>query len=245
MRETWLILGGTSTLGRAFAQQSAAAGCRILLAGRDAAELERNAADLRLRHDIEATALHCDARDLEHHRSLAHATALLAEGRLNLFLAFGSMPGQAECDADPELARAMVETNFTGAASLLTAFAPVLCQDGGTVVVLGSVAGERGRPRNHLYGASKAALRVFLQGYAARHAKHGVRVLCLLAGPVDSGMTWPGRPLPFTATPQRFAARAWKLAQRASGEAHVPLVWAPIMGAIRALPDRIFNRLDL
>ncbi len=244
--ETWLVLGGGSTIGRAFAQRAAAAGAAVLLAGRDVGELERSAADLRLRHGVPATSVLFDALDLDAHRGFARACATLAQGQLNLLLAFGTMPSQADCEADPAVARRMVDTNVTGAASVLTALAPVLRgQGGGTVVALGSVAGERGRPRNHLYGATKAALGVFLQGYAARHARHGVRVLNVLAGPVDTALTWPLPKLPFMASPATFAAATWRLARHGAGQAHVPRVWAPVMAVIRALPNRIFNRLDL
>ena len=244
--ETWLVLGGSSTIGRAFAQRAAASGAAVLLAGRDVAELERNAADLRLRHGVPATSVLFDALELEAHRGFARACATLAQGQLNLLLAFGIMPSQAECEADPMLARRMVDTNVTGAASVLTALAPVLRgQGGGVVVALGSVAGERGRPRNHLYGATKAGLGVFLQGYAARHARHGVRVLNLLAGPVDTALTWPLPRLPFMVSPAAFAAQAWRQAGRRTGQVHVPRIWAPVMAVIRAVPDRVFNRLDL
>ena len=244
--ETWLVLGGTSAIGLAFARQAAAAGAAVLLAGREVAELERSAADLRLRHGVPAATMLFEALDPAGQEGFARACATLAPGRLHVLLAFGTMPSQAECEAAPAVARRMVETNLTAAAAVLTALAPLLAaRGGGTVVALGSVAGERGRPRNHLYGATKAALRTFLQGYAARHARHGLRVLTLLAGPVDTAMTWSLPKLPFMASPQGFAAAAWRLAQQGSGEAHLPRIWAPVMAVIRALPPRVFNRLDL
>jgi NAD(P)-dependent dehydrogenase (short-subunit alcohol dehydrogenase family) len=240
------VLGGGSTIGRAFARRAAAAGAAVVLAGRDVAELERSAADLRLRHGVPATAVLFDALDLDGHRGFARACATLSQGRLNVLLAFGVMPSQADCEADPTVARRLVETNVTGAAAVLTALAPVLrSQGGGVVVALGSVAGERGRPRNHLYGATKAALGVFLQGYAARHARHGVRVLNVLAGPVDTALTWPLPQLPFMASPADFATSTWRLAQHGAGQVHVPRIWAPVMAVIRAVPDRVFNRLDI
>ncbi|MFC7543181.1 SDR family NAD(P)-dependent oxidoreductase [Siccirubricoccus deserti] len=106
-------------------------------------------------------------------------------------------------------------SDFTGAASVLAALAPVLeAQRGGTVVALGSVAGDRGRPRNYLYGATKAALATYLQGYAARLSRSGARVLCVKAGPIDTAMTWPLPRLPFMATPQAFARSLWQRAER-------------------------------
>jgi short-subunit dehydrogenase len=140
----------------------------------------------------------------------------------------------------------MVEANFTGATTVLAALAPVLeAQRQGVVVALGSVAGDRGRPRNYLYGATKAALLTYLQGYAARMSRSGVRVLCLKAGPVDTAMTWPLPKLPFMTTPRAFAAGAWKLAQKGGGGAYLPRIWWPVMTIIRTLPTRIFNKLDI
>jgi len=246
--ETWLVLGASSAAARAFARRAAQAGARhILLAGRDGEDLQRQAMDLRIRHDCEAEALAFDARDLASHAGFAREVALrCVGGRLDIFLAFGIMPPQEAAERDPAALAAMVETNFTGAASVLCALAPLLeANRAGRVLVLGSVAGERGRPRNHLYGATKAALGTFLQGYAARLSRVGVRVLCVKAGPMDTGLTWGGPRLPFMITPERFADLTWRLAQRgAQGEAYVPRVWQPVMAAIRMLPTRIFNRLD-
>lgn len=245
MSETWLMLGASSAVARAFAREAASHGAGVLLAGRDTEDLERQAADLAIRHGVPAAPLPFDARDVASHARFVEECMARVPGRLNVFLAFGVMPEQAEADASPEVAAGMVEANFTGAATVLAALAPVLAaQQGGTVIALGSVAGDRGRPRNYLYGATKAALLTFLQGYASRLSKAGVRVLCLKAGPVDTAMTWPLPRLPFMTTPQAFAAAAWRLAQRGGGAAYLPRIWWPVMTLIRLLPNRIFNRLD-
>jgi NADP-dependent 3-hydroxy acid dehydrogenase YdfG len=245
----WLVLGASSGVARAFGRRAAAAGASpILLAGREQEDLESQAADLRIRHRADAMVLPFDARDLASHAGFVQEIASrTGDAALNVFLAFGVMPSQAQAERDPMQAAAMVETNFTGAASVLAALAPLLeARQGGTVLVLGSVAGDRGRPRNHLYGATKAALRTYLQGYAARLSRAGVRVLCLKAGPVDTGLTWGLPTLPFMISPDAFADAAWRLARRgASGEAYVPRVWRPVMAVIRMLPTRVFNRLDL
>jgi NAD(P)-dependent dehydrogenase (short-subunit alcohol dehydrogenase family) len=170
----------------------------------------------------------------------------VSSGKLHVFLAFGVMPDQTEADADPMVCRRMIDANFTGAASVLAALAPALeAQAGGSVVVLGSVAGDRGRKRNFLYGATKAALLTYLQGYAARLAKAGVRVLCIKAGPIDTAMTWALPKLPFMVSPHDFAAKAWRRARTGSGSAYLPGIWWPVMSIIRLLPTPIFNRLDI
>lgn len=215
--ETWLILGASSAVARAFAREAAAHGATLLLAGRDMPDLECQAADLTIRHQVAAVPLRFDAGDLASHAGfVARCLSQAGGGFLNVFLAFGVMPDQADADADPTVAASMVTANFTGAASILAALAPALeAQGGGRVVALGSVAGDRGRKRNFLYGATKAALRTYLQGYAARLAKAGVRVLCIKAGPVDTAMTWPLPGLPFMVSPSAFASTAWRRAAAA------------------------------
>lgn len=247
MSDTWLILGASSAVARAFAREAAAHGAALLLAGRDMEDLERQAADLSIRYEVPAVPMRFEARDLASHAGfVAECRSRAADGLLNVFLAFGVMPEQTEADADPQVAAAMVEANFTGAASVLGALAPVLeAQRGGTVVALGSVAGDRGRKRNFLYGATKAALLTYLQGYAARLSGAGVRVLCIKAGPVDTAMTWALPKLPFMATPRAFAAAAWARARSGSGSAYLPRIWWPVMSIIRLLPTPIFNRLDI
>lgn len=245
--ETWLILGASSAVARAFAREAAAHGAKLLLAGRDMPDLDRQAADLTIRHQVAAVPLGFDATDLPSHSDfVAQCVAHAGGALLNVFLAFGVMPDQAEADADPQVAAFMIDANFTGAASILAALAPVLeAQRGGLVMALGSVAGDRGRRRNFLYGATKAALGTYLQGYAARLAKSGVRVLCIKAGPMDTAMTWPLPRLPFMISPQSFATTAWRRARRGSGSTYLPSIWWPVMSIIRLLPTPIFNRLDL
>jgi NAD(P)-dependent dehydrogenase (short-subunit alcohol dehydrogenase family) len=243
---TWLMLGASSAVARAFAREAAAHGAGILLAGRDMEDMERQAADLGIRYGVPATPVPFDARDTASHAAFVADCVARAGGPLNVFLAFGVMPDQEEVDRDPTIAAAMVEANFTGAATVLAALAPVLeAQRQGVVVALGSVAGDRGRPRNYAYGATKAALLTYLQGYAARLSRSGVRVLCLKAGPVDTGMTWPLPRLPFMTTPRAFAEGAWRLAGKGGGVAYLPRIWWPVMTIIRGLPTRIFNRLDI
>lgn len=245
--ETWLILGASSAVARAFAREAGAHAARVILAGRDLDDLDRQAGDLRTRFDTAVTVLRFDALDGATHAGfVADCVAQAGGSLLHVFLAFGVMPDQAEADADPAVARHMIEANFTGAASILAALAPVLeAQAGGSVVVLGSVAGDRGRKRNFLYGATKAALLTYLQGYAARLAKARVRVLCIKAGPIDTGMTWPLPKLPFMMSPRDFAAAAWRRARKGSGSIYLPGIWWPVMSIIRLLPTPIFNRLDI
>lgn len=246
VQPTWLMLGASSAVARAFAREAASHGAGILLAGRDMDDLERQAADLAIRHGVPVAPVPFDARDTASHAAFVEDCASRAAGPLNVFLAFGVMPDQTEIDRDAAVAAGLVEANFTGATTVLAALAPVFeTQKQGVVVALGSVAGDRGRPRNYAYGATKAALLTYLEGYAARLSRVGVRVLCVKAGPVDTGMTWPLPRLPFMTSPRAFATAAWRRAQRGGGIAYIPGIWWPVMTIIRNLPTRLFNRLDL
>lgn len=243
---TWLILGASSAAARAFAHRAAAGGSRIILAGRDTEDLQAQASDLSLRYGVPALVRGFDALDLDSHPGFAVHCAAESDGQLNIFAAIGVMPEQEAVDRDRKLLRQTIDTNFTGLVSVLAAFTPTLeAQRGGTVMVMGSVAGDRGRPGNYLYGATKAALHTWLQGHAARLSRFGVRVVCLKAGVIDTAMTWALPRLPFMAGPDAFAKSAWALAERGPATAYVPRIWRLVMLVIRGLPTPIFNRMNL
>lgn len=242
---TWLILGPSSAAARAFAHRAAASGARIILAGRDTEDLRAQASDLALRHGVPTLVQPFDALDLASHPEFAIHCAAQSDGQLNIFAAIGVMPEQEAVDRDRDLLRQTIDTNFTGLVSVLAAFTPALeSQRGGTVMVMGSVAGDRGRPRNYLYGATKAALHTWLQGHAARLSRSGVRVVCIKAGVIDTAMTWALPKLPFMAGPETFAKSAWALAERGPQAAYVPRIWQLVMLVIRGVPVPIFNKMN-
>ena len=242
---TWLILGGSSSVARAFAFEVAQEGADVILAGRDTEDLARTAADLEVRTGREATALDFDATAYDSHGDFVEACRGRAE-RLNVFLAFGVMPSQEETDGDFGLAKAMIETNYLGAVSILDRLAPLMeAQGGGHVVVLGSVAGDRGRLRNYLYGSTKAALHTYLEGLRARLYRSGVQVLTVKPGVLDTAMTWGLPRLPFPATPEAFARATLAHVKRGREIAYVPGIWRLIMFVIRLIPERFFKRTDI
>jgi len=243
--DTWLILGGSSSVARAFALEVAQDGADVVLAGRDTEDLSRTAADLTVRTGREATALAFDATDYDGHVEFVEACRGEA-GRLNVFLAFGVMPSQEETDGDFSQAKAMIETNYLGAVSILDRLAPVMEAQGcGHVVVLGSVAGDRGRLRNYLYGSTKAALHTYLEGLRARLDRAGVRVLTIKPGVLDTAMTWSLPRLPFPATPEAFARETLAHVKRGREIAYVPGIWRLIMLVIRHIPERFFKKTDI
>jgi short-subunit dehydrogenase len=246
--ECWLILGASSAVARAFGRLVAAQGCGVLLAGRDLDDIERIAADLRLRGATTVAVLAFDAADYAGHADfVARVAAARGEnGRLNVFLAFGAMPEQAAIDADALLAVDTVAANYTGAVSVLTRLAPLLeAQGAGHVVALTSVAGDRGRLKNYVYGSAKAGLNAYLQGLRARLFRAGVSVTTVKAGFLDTAMTFGLPGMFLVASPEACARACLGHAAKGREVAYFPIFWWGIMTIIRAIPERIFKRLSI
>lgn len=238
---TVLILGGTSTIARAIAAELAARRFDLALAGRDAAELEAVAADLRLRHAIAARVHLLDVLDTPP----AIEPCLTADVR-GVVLAFGYLGDQRRAESDPAETRRILDTNLTGSVLCLNAAAAHLARTGGGFVcALSSVAGERGRASNYLYGAAKAGLTAYLSGLRGRLAASGVRVLTVKAGIVDTRMSagMPGAAL--AASPANVARAVVRAIERGRDVIYVPWFWRWIMLVIRLIPEPVFKRLRL
>jgi len=238
-----LIVGGTSTIARAIAGELAARGWDLALAGRDAAELEVVAADFRVRHGIDVTTYLVDV--LDPGAPAALAPSLTADVR-GVVLAVGYLGDHARAQADPVEARRILDSNLTGCVVCLDLAAAHLARTGGGFVcALSSVAGDRGRPSNYVYGAAKAGLNAYLSGLRARLASSGVSVVTVKAGPVDTRMS-VGMPGAGLAISPRTAARAIVRAiERKRDVVYVPWFWRWIMLVIRMIPERLFKRLTL
>jgi short-subunit dehydrogenase len=242
--DTWLVLGASSALARTFARRAAGAGARLLLAGRDTADLADAAADLRTRFAADVDVIAFDAVAPETHAAVA--ARLAATQRPNVMLAFAAMPTQRDMERNPALAAATVDANLSGAATILLRLLPVLeTRRGARVIIVGSVAGDRGRPRNYIYGASKAGLHALASGYRARLHRAGVSVTLVKAGPFDSAMTFTRTGLRGVATVEAVADDCWRAAQRRQSVVYSPAVWRWIMAAVKAIPEPLFKRLNL
>ncbi len=245
MSETWIILGATSTMARALARALAAQGDALLLAGRDMDDLDRLAADCRLRGAAEAQTVAFDARRPETFRTILDRAAA-AKGTLNAAVFVGSMPDQAEIDADPALIDGTVTDSLTGPARFLQMLAPMLETRGaGCIVGVGSVAGDRGRLGNYVYGAAKAGFATYLAGLRNRLGRKGVHVLTVKPGPVDTAMTWGLGRLPLMTTPDRVAADILKGVSKRRNVIYTAAIWRPVMAVIRAIPEPIFKKMSI
>ncbi len=245
MSETWIILGATSAMARAFARRKAEQGARLLLAGRDMEELKRLAADLQFRGAAEALALAFDARRPETFAPILER-AQATSGMISAASFVGSMPPQEAIDADPALIDGVVADSFTGPARFLQLLAPEMeARGGGTVVGLASVAGDRGRLGNYVYGAAKAGFATYLSGLRNRLNRAGAHVLTVKPGFVDTAMTWGLDGMFLVASPEDIAASIEKAIEKRKNILYVPFFWRWIMLIIRAIPEFIFKKMSI
>ena len=240
-----LVLGGTSAIAECTARLYAAEGARIVLAGRDAARLEAVARDLRLRG---ATAVAIEPGDLAENAGSARLDAMARHfgGFDHILLAYGMLGERSSLAADPAATAHLLQVNLVSAAQWANAAADMLERQGsGALVVIGSVAGDRGKRSNYVYGASKAGLAVLVQGIAHRFAGKGPRAALVKPGPTDTPMTAGLRKGgPLWSTPEAVARIVRRAADR-GGEVYAPGRWRWLMLVLRLLPRPVWNRLDI
>lgn len=237
-----LILGGTSPIARLLAIKFASIGAHLYIASRDEAEGARIANDIRVRTGVPAIAGTFDAINFTSHAELIERASKELGGLDGVVLCFGTLGDEDKAQVDATEALATIHQNFTGAVSILTVAAHKLeAQGTGFILVIGSVAGDRGRKRNYVYGSAKGALHLFMQGLRARLSKTGVHVMTVILGTVDTRMTWGREGTLFTVPPERAADLIFEAWRKKRDVVYVPWFWRPIMGIVRAIPERIFK----
>lgn len=241
-----LVVGASSAIAEAVARRYAAQGARLFLVARNAERLQAQAADLKTRGAAEVRSTVADLNDFTHHEDLV-AHAWQAWNGLDLVLiAHGTLGDQKACEADFDLALRELNTNAISALSLLTRLANRFERQGtGCLAVIGSVAGDRGRQSNYIYGTAKGALAIFLQGLRNRLAPRGVQVLTIKPGFVDTPMTAAFRKGPLWASPDTIAAGIVGAVARRKDVVYLPWFWRGIMLIIRSIPERVFKKLKL
>ena len=244
MSKTILILGARSDIALACAHRYAGDGYGVLLAARNAATLEPAAQDLRLRHGVGVTLHDFDALQIEGFTAFLDALPALPDVAL---CAVGAMGDQTDSQRDPGAASRVLRANFEGPALILGMLAERFeARGSGRVIGITSVAGDRGRASNYVYGSAKAGLSAFLSGLRNRMARGPVRVITVKPGFVATRMT-EGLPLNprLTATPEAVAEAIWSADSRKRDVVYVKPVWRLVMAIIRALPEAIFKKTRL
>lgn len=245
---TVLILGVTSAIARALAAEFARQGHDLIVAARDKAETEAIASDLALRYRVKATAKPFEAEDFNSHPAFIEECIGDAAGALEgLVLGFGFMDEQAVAQKNFETAKRTVDVNLSATMSICERIAPHFEHiRHGFIAGISSVAGDRGRQTNYIYGAAKAGMSTYLQGLRNRLHASGVRVITIKPGFVDTKMTW-GLPLPgpLVATPERAAREIYVAITGKKDVAYVPWFWRYIILIIRSIPEWQFKKMKL
>ncbi len=216
-----LIVGATSSIAQQAARPWASRNAEFFLVGRNDQRLAAVAEDLRVRGSKQVTTDTLDFNDsYAHEAMIVRAAEILGSIDIAL-IAHGNLPDQSACETSFENTLDALQTNFLSVVSLLTHLANYFEKTkSGTIAVISSVAGDRGRKTNYVYGTAKGATTVFLQGLRNRLHASGVHVLTIKPGFVQA-------------------------VERRKDVVYVPWVWRPIMGLIRTIPESMFKKLDL
>ncbi|MCZ6831091.1 MAG: SDR family oxidoreductase [Gammaproteobacteria bacterium] len=239
-----LIVGATSAIAIASARLFAARGDDLVLAARNEERLGSLAADLRVRGAGAVDTVSFMAQPQQDYQGFAGR--VWDQGLDCLLLAHGSLRSQDRCQDDVTASRREFEVNALSTICLLAAFAGRFAEQGaGNMVVISSVAGDRGRQSNYLYGSAKAAVSTYCQGLRNRMHSSGVRVITIKPGFVDTPMTAGFEKGLLWTQPEQIASGILRALERGSDVVYLPWFWRYIMLVIRLIPERWFKRLSL
>jgi decaprenylphospho-beta-D-erythro-pentofuranosid-2-ulose 2-reductase len=239
-----LILGGRSDIGKAIAHRFAKAGNPIILAARDVQNLDHDRADIAVRNDVDVRLIEFDVLDTP---AMASFAASFDPAPKVVISVIGAMGEQLTSEEDPTAAALVMRSNYEGPSLILGIFAARMAAAGqGALVGVSSVAGDRGRATNYIYGSAKAGFTAFLSGLRNRLAKQGVHVVTVKPGFVATQMT-ENMDLPglLTAEPHEVAEATFAAVRDGRDVVYVRSIWRVIMLIIRTIPERIFKKMKL
>ena len=241
-----LIIGATSAIAEATARVLAGRGDALYLVARNGTRLAAIASDLSVRGSPRVGTEVLDANDVSAHEAMLKRAETFLGDYDTVLIAHGTLSDQKACEASVQLTLNEIDTNALSVVALLTRIANHLEQRrAGTIAVISSVAGDRGRGSNYVYGSAKALVTAFMSGLRQRLGKSGVGVVTIKPGFVDTPMTAAFTKGPLWASPEQVAKGIVKALDRRSETVYLPGFWWPIMFIIRAIPERLFWRLSL
>lgn len=246
MSDTVLIVGATSAIARALSRQLASAGHNLYLAARDEDELARISEDLKARYRVRVSFSTFDIADTPSHLPLLHAVKHTMGDMEGVVVASGLLGDGMRARDNRDLAAEVFAVNYTGPALLLGHCAQEFeTSGGGFIIGITSVAGDRGRQSNYIYGSAKGGLALFLQGLRNRLSRKNIQVLTVKPGFVDTAMTYGLPGMFLIASPDDVAKDVMKAIKRKRDVIYTPAFWRFIMLVIKHIPERIFKHLSL
>ncbi len=240
------IFGAASAIAQELARLYAAEGAACFLVGRNGERLDTVACDLKARGAAAVTTAVADLADTARHAALI-AQVKAALGSIDrVLIAYGTLGDQQAGQGDTAVMVRELNVNFVSAASLLSHLADAMIpQKAGRIAVIGSVAGDRGRQSNYIYGSAKAGLGAFVLGLRHRLTKDGISVTLVKPGFVDTPMTAAFPKGALWASPGQVARDIRAAMERGAAVVYTPWFWRWIMLIIRSVPDFIFRRTRL
>lgn len=241
-----LIIGATSAIAEHCARIWAARGAEFYLVARNAAQLHTIGADLKVRGASEVSTNCIDLNDIDRHVDLLDAADNTMGSVDIVLIAHGTLSNQKSCESHVEETLAEIQTNALSTISLLTLFANRFeVKKDGTICVISSIAGDRGRASNYVYGSAKAMVTAFASGLRQRLYKSNVSVVTVKPGFVDTPMTAKFKKGLLWAKPAAVALKIVKAIDAKKSEVYVPAFWWTVMSVIKALPTAMFKRINL
>jgi decaprenylphospho-beta-D-erythro-pentofuranosid-2-ulose 2-reductase len=240
-----IIVGATSAIAEATARLWARDGHHLFLVARNADKLQAVADDLSVK-GAQALAYVLDANDIAGHEAMLQAADQALGGFDTILIAHGTLSDQSACQQSVALTLQEINTNALSAIALLTVVAERFEQQGrGTIAVISSVAGDRGRQSNYVYGSAKAMVTAFTSGLRQRLSKAGVAVITVKPGFVDTPMTASFKKGALWAKPEKIAVLIDRACKGRGGVVYAPWFWRFIMLIIRHIPESVFSKLSL
>ena len=241
-----LVIGATSAIAEHCARIWAGKGDTLYLVARNENRINMIAADLKIRGAAQTHA-HCiDLNDTDSHAAILDAAEAAMGGIDTVLIAHGTLSNQKACEQSVEQTLIEIKTNALSTISLLTLIGNRFeTKQAGTIAVISSVAGDRGRSSNYVYGSAKAMVSAFTSGLRQRLHKANVAVVTIKPGFVDTPMTAEFKKGLLWSMPDAIAAKIVRAIDRKKNEVYVPAFWCAVMAVIRMIPVRLFKRVSL
>lgn len=250
-KKLYIFIGASSVITQSIAQKYAMQGHHIILAGRKNNQHEAQVTALKSKGAASVDYLELDTKNFAQHAAFFNQIVALhtayKQADMNIFVLSAIMPSQEEMTQDTQLAVDCIEVGLTGIVSILQKFIPYFqTHKAGNIVLFGSVAGDRGRLKNYVYGATKAGLACYASGLRNQLGRSNVHVMLVKPGfmntPMIKGMKLP--PLPI-AEPEDVARQVIKSLEKKRNVIYVPRFWRLIMWVISLIPECIFKKMSI